>query len=996
MTIKKPIRDGFLWAVLMAAFLFSGMAGLIYESIWTHYLKLYLGHASYAQVLVLAGFLSGLALGAWWAARLSFSGRNLLRLYAIVEITIGLLGLVFHGSFIAFEQWSFDVVIPQLGSPLSIFGFKWTMALLLVAPQSILLGMTFPLMVAGVLRVFTRHGGRTIASFYFINSLGASLGVWLSGFYLIGNAGLPGTVLFAAILNLLVGVVVLVLARITSDEEDLQSTAANEPEIVTPWSDAVPGRLLLVCAFGTGLASFIYEITWIRMLNLVLGTTTHAFELMLGTFIMGLALGSLLIRRYLDRFADPVRVLGIVQLVMALAAGATIALYNELFTWMEFLTLGLAETPAGYVMFNLSSLLICVAVMLPATICAGMTLPLITHILRSSQGGEAAVGRVYATNTLGSIVGVALVATVLIPLLGLKWALFCGVVVDLALGLLLLSRTGIAQLRQPVIAGMVAVILLIGLLVEFNPNRLMSGVYFRNLQASGARGELLFYRDGPTASVAVKKFPDGQYTILTNGKPDAGLRLYDEKPSFDESTMALIAAIPLAVAPAIRDVAVVGFGSGITTQTLLQSQRVERVDTIEIEREMIAGARSFYSRVARVYEDPRSHIHIEDAKTFFSTVGRRYDAILSEPSNPWVSGVAGLFSQEYYRSLQRYLKPGGLLAQWIHTYEFNDVLLVSILKALGNSFPYYEIYQLAEGDILVLASHEPIAKPSAVIFDDPDLAADLRRINVYRLADLQVRYLSGRDTLHPYFTAQPVLANSDYFPVVDLGAVQARYLGHSAKILEQGQRIEIALDHRNWVQALLGATIEGIPTITPYTLEAIGMQQHLKGDARESKVRIRESNLKTYSALLRLQAQLDRCAVEREQDVFLKDVLLFARQTNAYAPAGAFTAFWDGQIASTCFEQYSERMQLFIRFLRAVAERDHPGISQLGHEYLPHLTAEDREYILFNILAAEFELDRGFDIQALMDEAGGRVEEVAVNMLILKSALRDGGNSGSD
>jgi len=988
MTIKRPTESGFIWAILMAAFLLSGMAGLIYESIWTHYLKLYLGHASYAQTLVLAGFLSGLALGAWWAARLSFSGRNLLRLYAVVEIAIGLMGLFFHASFVAFEQWSFDVVIPQLGSPGLIFTFKWTMALLLVAPQSILLGMTFPLMVGGVLRVFTRHGGRTIASFYFINSLGAGLGVWLSGFLLIGDVGLPGTVLLAAILNLLVGAVVLILARRLSDK----AASANAPVAATTpvsrWSENRLGTLLLICAFGTGLASFIYEITWIRMLNLVLGTTTHAFELMLGTFILGLALGSLIIRRYLDRLENPVRVLGMVQLVMALAAATTIAFYNEIFSWMEFLVQGLAKTAAGYTMFNLSSLLICAAVMLPATICAGMTLPLITHTLRSSQGGEAAVGRVYATNTLGSIVGVALVATLLIPLLGLKWALFCGVLVDLALGLTLLRHSAAEQLRQPATIGIVAVILLIGLLIEFNPNRQMSGVYFRGLEASNDQLELLFYRDGPTASVGVQKAADGQYTILTNGKPDAGLRLYGAKPTLDEGTMVLIAAIPLAVAPRMKEVAVVGFGSGITSQTLLQSQRVERVDTIEIEPQMIAGARSFYPRVARVFEDPRSHIHIEDAKTFFSTAGRRYDAILSEPSNPWVSGVGGLFTQEYYRSLQRYLKPDGLLAQWIHTYEFSDVLLISILKALGDNFPYYQIYQLVEGDVLVLASRSPIARPSAAVFDEPELAADLRRVQVHRLADLQVRYLAGRDTLHPYFTLQPVLANSDYFPVVDLGAVKARYLGLNANILEQGRRIEIALQPTQWSQALMRATIKGVPATAAYALEAIGLRKHLQATAGNRKLRIEDSDRKTYSALLRLEALLGRCAVEREQDAFFRDALLFARQTNAYAPPGAFTSFWDRQISSACFEQYSERMQLFVRFLRAVAERDNLKLSRLGQEYLPHLSSVEREYVLFNLLAAEFKLDRGFDIQALMAEVGVEPTEIAVNMLILKSAIR--------
>jgi hypothetical protein len=515
-------------------------------------------------------------------------------------------------------------------------------------------------------------------------------------------------------------------------------------------------------------------------------------------------------------------------------------------------------------------------------------------------------------------------------------------------------------------------------------------VYFRDLGVSDDQSELLFYRDGPTASIGVKKFADGQYTILNNGKPDAGLRLYDAEPARDEGTMILIAAIPLAVAPRMKEVAIVGFGSGITTQTLLQSQRVERVDTIEIEPQMIAGARSFYPRVARVFEDPRSHIHIEDAKTFFSTAGRRYDAILSEPSNPWVSGVAGLFSKEYYQSLQRYLKADGVLAQWIQTYEFSDTLLLSILKALGDSFPYYQTYQLIEGDVLVLASRVPIARPTAAIFDEPELATELRRIKVYSPSDLRVRYLAGRDTLHPYFSLQPVLANSDYFPVVDLGAVRARYLELESNILEQGRRVEIALQAEEWSQSLMGAARRTLPPISSYALEANGLRMHLEGDDNDGELPVRESNRMTYSALLRLEALLERCAVESQREAFFWDALLFARQTNDYAPPGAFTSFWDKQISSTCFEQYSERMQLFIRFLRAVAERDSLNISQLGQEYLPHLSTVEREYVLFNLLAAEFKLDRGFDVQALMDEVGVEPTEIAVNMLILKSTALAG------
>src|SRR5688572_24420363 len=280
----------------------SGFAGLIYESIWTHYLKLFLGHAAYAQSLVLAVFMGGMAAGAAYCGRLSTRLANPLAAYAVVEAIVGLAALVFHEIFRLTTDWSYDSLLPRLGNEWLALLAKLGVSCLLILPQSILLGMTFPLMSAGLVRAHPATPGESVAMLYFTNSLGAAAGVVASGFVLIAAVGLPGTLQVAGGLNLLIALVVWFLAR-----------PARHSAIETrPGSESGFG-LLLVVAFFTGLASFVYEIGWIRMLSLVMGASTHSFELMLATFILGLALGGLAVRRRADSVREPAYLLAGVQ-----------------------------------------------------------------------------------------------------------------------------------------------------------------------------------------------------------------------------------------------------------------------------------------------------------------------------------------------------------------------------------------------------------------------------------------------------------------------------------------------------------------------------------------------------------------------------------------------------------------------------------------------------------------------------------------------------------
>jgi spermidine synthase len=747
---------------LIALFAASGFAGLIYESIWTHYLKLFLGHAAYAQTLVLAIFMGGMAIGSWLAARRGPRVRNLLAAYALTEAAIGTLALVFHEVFVAGTSWAYG------SSLLRFAAFKWSLASALILPQCVLLGMTFPLMTAGLLRRFPDRPGRSVALLYFTNSLGAAAGVLASGFWLVGAVGLPGTVRTAGAVNLCVAASVWALSR----------GSAGSPSATAAPAPGLRGRvfwLFLGAALITGASSFVYEVAWTRMLTLVLGASTHAFELMLGAFILGLALGGLFIQRRIDRLAQPVRALARLQIAMGLFALATLLAYGHTFDAMAWLMRTLPRTDGGYALFNLGSGAMAMAIMLPATFCAGTTLPLITFVLLERGCGESSIGAVYAANTVGAIAAVFAAVHAGLPLLGLKGLLVAGAALDLLLGILLWPRL------LPALASAAAVVACV-FFVHLDGYKMASGVY-RYGKLMDAQEQLVFHADGKTASVDVTGNPHGQLLIKTNGKTDATMTVTKENLfSRDEATMILLAALPMSLSAQARNVAVIGFGAGLTTHTLLANPALSRVDTVEIEPAMVRGARIFRPWNERAFSDPRSRIVYDDAKTFFATQPRGYDLVISEPSNPWVSGVAGLFSDEFYAVVRRHLTPGGVFAQWIQLYEIEPELVVSVLKALEKNFTDYAVYASNDTDMIVVAKNggalPPIPDPE--VLATPAMAAHLDRAGVYNLQDIEVRHAGTRACWQGLLRSFEVPMNSDYHPVLDQGAVRARFLSSSA------------------------------------------------------------------------------------------------------------------------------------------------------------------------------------------------------------------------
>jgi spermidine synthase len=776
-------------------FCLSGAVALVYESLWSRYLKLFLGHSSYGQIVTLIVFMGGLGVGSFIAAKYLPKIKHPFLAYARIELIAALFGLGFHPAYEALSGWFFNRAAGlQEMSPLVASVVQISLCLLLTLPFATLLGMTFPLLAAGMIRSF-RDGGRgSLPMLYFGNSLGGAIGILLCSYWLVSAFGTHGSLQLAALGNVIVGGGFYLLHKrgLTGAPQEEMTRAEKTKVPASPLTTPANPRiaLWLTIAAGTGLASFIYEVGWIRLLSLILGSSTHSFDAMISAFILGLAFGGLFVRRILHRCTgDLAPVLGIIQVLMGSFAALSLYLYRPFFDAVQSSHGIFAKTEAAFPLYSVYKYLICLAMMFPAAFCAGMTLPIITWRLVRDTGRDSFTGLVYGWNTIGSIIGAALAGMVLIPLLQLKWTIFAGAALDILLGLVLLAVSfkmpagGLAWKPIALRVGAVAVVaaaLLPAFWTGFNPSVLASGSFRQASLAAGKLPEIVEINHGRTATISVGKSGDIRY-IATNGKSDGALYMGTTEKAIskvgDETTVAQLAVLPMMTRRGEYDAAVIGMGTGMTGHYLLGDHRLKSLDLIEIEGAVVKLARHFQPRNDRIWSDPRLNLVIDDAKRHFYTNRKQYDVIISEPSNPWVSGVAGLFTKEFYSHLQHFLKPGGVLVQWVHGYEFRDELLVSIFSAL-DTFAHFEIYRVSQngGDYIVIAGDSP----SDFITADELAANSVLREEFEKLGgNLESfgpgNFIASSVTLRPILDQYAALANSDYYPYVEQHAETSFY-----------------------------------------------------------------------------------------------------------------------------------------------------------------------------------------------------------------------------
>ena len=957
-------------ALCYAAFGISGFAGLAYESLWARYLQTFLGAQAHAQALVLALFLGGMAAGAWLASRRSDALARPLVAYAVIELLLALLALGFHWVFQSATGWTFSTLVPALSASWAVEAWKWTLASALILPQCVLLGATFPLLAAGVIRGRSSAFGRVLGWLYFANSAGGAVGVLANGFLLVPVLGLPGAIAAAGALSAVAGLLVWVAGRRMGQE---RATAVRMAS-----GGGTRERLCLVAALITGAASLVYEIVWIRLLNLVLGSSTHGFELMLSAFIAGLALGGFWIRRRADRIARPLFVLGVIQVVMGALALATVVLYREAFGAMHWMLQALARTEPAYVLYILGSHALALAVMLPATVCAGMMLPLLTRFQLAEGGGERVIGRIYAANTVGAILGVVAAMHLLLPGLGIKGAMLVGAGLDLALGawLLFLAMAGGAR-RLAGAAVASGAVLGAWLLPGLDLRVLNSGVFAGNDPATlGDDSEVLFYRHGKTATVGVTRTPlagDGEILgFTTNGKGNGALRIgaVPGEGASDEATFSLLGLLPLITRPDAERAVCIGVGTGLTAHNLLGSPNLSSLDIVELEPATIDAARLFAGRTGRIFEDTRVRFHNADAKTFFHSRDHAgYDVIVSQPSNVSMPGVAGLFTDEFYAIVHDALAPDGILVQWIQLYAADEDMVLSVLHALGRNFPSYHLYLAMPGDLLaVAAKRDEVPIPKADAFAWPRLEDEWFRAGVRHLDDLRLRWAGDRALIEPVIAVVGTPPNSDYRPILELRAVKAyfRRTGYHA------------FDH--WMDAFGYPLLEDLaePPIARGSAESSALTERrdfprslIAGRGARLVAMVKMSpedsaNLGTLDLWLDA-ANRSPCAESMIEGFWTTAMPRLIRTAGPNLGVEDRRAVWNALNSQACARELRARDAERYDFIRAAMVGEHERAARLGSLLLEKQNPATQPFVAIATAAALVQIGAFDDVLALVD-----------------------------
>jgi spermidine synthase len=703
MQTSEGENRGFLG--ILVCFFFSGAAGLIYQVAWGKALGLVFGHTAYAIATVLAVFMAGLAAGSAYLGRWKQSHAEPLKLYAWIELgvaatgALSLLGLAGVRSLYFAAYPAIHEIKPLL------LALRFLGAGLVLFLPTFLMGGTLPILVRGVTGK-SKELGSHVSRLYWVNTLGAVAGTIFAGFILLPALGLRLTIACAVALNLLAGLVAQQISRRASNEgaeiSGAEPTSSNESTEDLPQV----GILFLLIVFGfVGTTAIAYEICWTRLLATILGSSTYAFTLMLATFLGGIVLGSFLFGRWVARGREVTFVtISRTQTWTGLAALLFLAFFKQLPTIVPPILRATHGTFGGLVLaqFVTSGL-----AMLPAAAVFGFNFPavvvLVTAKVRKAEQ-SATVGVAYAANTIGAIGGAIFTGFWLVPMLGSFRVLALTAGINLILAIALVLPSAQRHVKSLVVNAVLVLLVAIGGFSPLFYNSALasySTVLYWNLRQgqltlaeNAGRFAFPFSADGLNSSIAVIQ-GENYLGLTTNGKVDATNR--------DAPTQLLLADLGAVFGPPPRRVLIIGFGSGMTAAALAKYPDVERIDCVEIEPAVLEAARYLETLNRGVLRDPKLHMHVDDARNFLLTSRDKFDLIISEPSNPWIAGVATLFTDEYYAAVRAHLAPDGNFVQWVQGYSLDPADLRMVLATVSRHFPETTLWHAQVVDFMVLA-----------------------------------------------------------------------------------------------------------------------------------------------------------------------------------------------------------------------------------------------------------------------------------------------------
>ncbi len=747
-------------------FFLSGAAGLIYQIVWVRMFTLVFGNTVYAVSVVVAGFLSGLALGSYAWGKWIDTSKTPLKTYVRLELAIAISAIVISGLIHALD----DTIVGFMTAE-SVGSIHWSLIrfaslfLILLIPTT-LMGGTLPVMSKFYVTRFDNIGAG-IGSLYAANTYGAMVGCFLSGYALIYYLGNWGALATAFVLNLLAAAMVwrapaLEVETIPEPKQQKKKTRKKKEKVPgtetveTPFKLHIPLGLALSLAAGSGFCALAYEILWTRAFIVSFKSTVYLFSNLLTVFLFGMALGSHFFSKKLDNLKDPVRLFGMAQVAIGIWGMISILFFmkiNGMAIGLGTLFDGMSLTKDVFIMLVLMTL----AFTFPAFLM-GLSYPLICRVTVESLGSLGRyAGLTYAIGTLGGIVGSLMAGFYLLPVFGLQNSLFLISGLALMVGYIALLKSASRKGIGWVFPTSAAAALMIIVTVAISGTNIGLGV--------GAEGKVVFASEGVMGSVRVtQKMKNGPLTLQVNN--------YQLATSGDVAVR--FGHIPLLLKPDAKDVLLISLGAGITAGAIGRHP-VERIDCVEIVPTLFDVQYLFKQDNHNIIADKRFHLTFWDGRHFVRMTKRKYDLVVADLYQPDSAGVGSLYALEYYQEIKEKLKKGGAMAQWLPLYQLSPENLKVIMRTFATAFEHVNVFA---GDInselptlLLFGSSEPIRiRPDTLLksLENEEVKEDM--IEHSDPMSFLSFYIMDRQGVLDFTEGSPI--NSDNRPVIEYTAPQ--------------------------------------------------------------------------------------------------------------------------------------------------------------------------------------------------------------------------------
>lgn len=685
--------------LLVLLFAGSGCAALIYEVVWFQLLQLVIGSSAVSLGVLLGTYMGGMCLGSLLLPRIVSPRAHPLRVYAWIELGIGVCGLL-----VLFGAPRLNDIYPAIANAIGVTGFagillRAAIAAICLIPPTLLMGASLPAMARWM--EASPEGVAWLGFFYGGNITGAVLGAVLAGFYLLRLYDMAIGTYAAVAINIAVGLAALVLAKFAGDRPKyaaensvLPQKALSADSGETLSSDSVSSVCSLtiyVTIALSGLCALGAEVVWTRQLSLILGATVYTFSIILAVFLAGLGIGSgigaMLARRLSARIA-----LGVCQCLLAAATAWAAFTISTLIPSPDF-DPTLLMNPGAIFLLDMTR---CTWAILPAAILWGASFPLALGALASTREAEAGdtgalVGGTYAANTIGGIVGALAFSMILIPTIGTRASERWLILISMSAALVVLAPL---MRRSKIALATIAASLVIGIAGAWTVRDVpwLAIAYGRRMnEYKDYNSRLLYLGEGRNSSIAVSEYPTGVRYFHVSGKVEATTE------TFDMRLQRMLGHLSALLVRKPESVLVVGFGAGVTAGTFVLHPDVKHITISEIEP-LVPAASSQYFRVQNydVLHDPRTRVFYDDARHYVLTSKEKYDIITSDPIHPWVKGTSTLYSKEYFELCKQHLNPGGVVTQWVPLYESDIETIKSEFATFFSVFPHGTIWNSDE------------------------------------------------------------------------------------------------------------------------------------------------------------------------------------------------------------------------------------------------------------------------------------------------------------